>query len=51
MKDSIIVSLAKEGVIGSAVYPFSEELYASLLKLQNRGALKVERCEVPAYMM
>ena len=24
MRDAIIVSLAKEGVIGSAVYPFSE---------------------------
>ena len=26
MKDAIIVSLTKEGVIGSAIYPFSEEL-------------------------
>lgn len=51
MRDAIIVSLAKEGVIGSTVYPFSEELYASLLKLQSSGALKVERCEVPAYLM
>lgn len=51
MKDSIIVSLTKEGAIGSAIYPFSEELYASLLKLQSAGALKVERCKVPAYMM
>lgn len=50
MKDAIIVSLAKEGVIGSAIYPFSEELYASLLKLQTTGVLKVERHEVPAYL-
>lgn len=51
MKDSIIVSLTKEGVIGVAVYPFSEELYASLLKLQTTGLVRVERCKVPAYMM
>ena len=48
MRDAIIVSLAKEGVIGSAVYPFSEELYASLLKLQSAGLVKIERHEVPA---
>ena len=42
MKDAIIVSLTKEGVIGSAIYPFSEELYASLLKLQSTGVLKVD---------
>lgn len=47
MKDAIIVSLAKEGVIGAAIYPFSEELYASLRKLEATGLVKVERHEVP----
>lgn len=51
MRDAIIVSLTKEGVIGSAIYPFSEELYASLLKLQSAGLVKVERHEVPVYLM
>lgn len=51
MRDAIIVSLAKEGVIGSAIYPFSEELYASLLKLQSAGLVKVERHKVPACLM
>ena len=51
MKDAIIVSLAKEGTIGAAIYPFSEELYAFLLKLQSTGLVKVERHEVPVYMM
>ena len=50
MKDAIIVSLAKEGAIGSAVYPFSEELYTSLLKLQSTGLVKVKHCKVPAYL-
>lgn len=51
MKEAIIVSLAKEGMIGVAIYPFNEELYASLRKLQSTGLVKVERHEVPAYMM
>ena len=51
MRDAIVVSLAKEGVIGSAIYPFNEKLYASLRKLESAGLVKVERHEVPAYMI
>lgn len=51
MKDAIIVSLTKEGAIGSTIYPFSEELFASLHKLESAGFVKVELQKVPACLM
>ena len=51
MKEAIIVSLTREGAILTKLYPYSEELYASLLKLQASGDFKIERCKVPAYLM
>lgn len=50
MKEAILVSSTKEGVILTQLYPFSEELYTSLLRLRNIGDFKVERCEAPAYL-
>ena len=51
MKDAIIVSFPSEGTFLTKVYPYSEELFVSLLRPFLNGLLKVECKKVPAYLI